>query len=185
MTLRKSEAGSVDPPAEALDLETRTTTKDHQALRLWLRLLSCSVRIENQVRGDLRRQFDITLPRFNLMAQLDRHPEGLRMSELSRRLMVSDGNVTGIADQLEREGLVLRSLDRHDRRAITLRLTASGSQRFREMAVYHARWIIELLSGLSREEKQLMFELLGKLKSHLNAVTASELGRKAGAGKKK
>src|SRR6201987_1815077 len=112
--------------APHVDLETRATKDDHQALRLWLRLLSCAGRVENHVRGGLRREFSTTLPRFDLMSQLERYPAGLRMSELSKRVMVSGGNVTAITDQLEREGLVVRALDRDDRRAITVKLTPSG-----------------------------------------------------------
>src|SRR5580658_7986163 len=120
---------SFEPSSAALalaDLETRATKSDHEALRLWLRLLSCTVRIENLVRGRLRQEFETTLPRFDLMAQLERHPDGLRMSEVSKRLMVSGGNVTGITDQLEREGLVARSLDPSDRRAVSVKLTKKG-----------------------------------------------------------
>jgi DNA-binding MarR family transcriptional regulator len=156
-----------------VDLETRATKGDHQALRLWLRLLSCTVRIENHVRGGLRQDFETTLPRFDLMAQLERHPDGLRMSEVSKRLMVSCGNVTGITDQLEREGLVIRTLDRSDRRALTVKLTETGLKRFREMAAQHEQWIVELLRGLSCEEKQVMFDLLQKLKSHLSSLGAA------------
>jgi len=151
----------------AFDLETRATQDDHQALRLWLRMLSCTVRIQNQIKTRLRREFGTTLPRFDLMAQLERHPAGLRMNELSQRLMVSGGNVTGITDQLERERLVTRTLDPHDRRALTVKLTAAGLKRFREMAAQNELWTIELLQGLNREEKQMMLEMLGKLKIHL------------------
>ncbi len=157
--------------AETLvDLETRTTTDDHQALRLWLRLLSCTVRIENHVRACLRQQFDTTLPRFDLMAQLDRHPDGLRMHELSKRMMVTRGNITGITDQLEREGLVVRSFDPTDRRAVAVKLTQRGLKRFREMAAGHERWVAELLDGLSPEEKRTVFGLLRKLKNHIDKV---------------
>ena len=142
---------------------------DHQALRLWLRLLSCTVRIENEVRLRLRQEFKTTLPRFDLMAQLERSTGGLRMSELSRRLMVSGGNVTGITDQLEREGLVVRTADPHDRRAFTVTLTEKGLKRFREMAARHEQWIIALLRGLSREEQGVMIRELWKLKSHINS----------------
>src|SRR5215831_7460761 len=103
---RKNAAGSGNNHKTILDLETRAQKGDHQALRLWLRLLSCTVRIENKIRLRLRRDFNTTLPRFDLMAQLERSAGGLRMNELSKRLMVSGGNVTGITDQLEREGLV-------------------------------------------------------------------------------
>ncbi|MGA2696391.1 MAG: MarR family transcriptional regulator [Terriglobales bacterium] len=163
--------GSAALPMDALDLETRATLDDHQALRLWLRMLSCTVRIQNEIRVRLRREFSTTLPRFDLMAQLERHPAGLRMNELSQRLMVSGGNVTGITDQLEREHLVTRTLDPQDRRALTVRLTALGLKRFREMAAENEQWTIEMLEGLEREEKQAMMELLSKLKSSFNAKT--------------
>jgi DNA-binding MarR family transcriptional regulator len=158
-----------------VDLETRATVDDHQALRLWLRLLSCTVRIENHVRSRLRRDFSTTLPRFDLMAQLERNPAGLRMSELSKRLMVSGGNVTGITDQLEREGLVARTMDRGDRRAITVKLTDAGLKRFRIMAAQHEQWIIELLGGVSQENKQGMMSILRRLKAHLSTVAQSGL----------
>jgi DNA-binding MarR family transcriptional regulator len=92
------------------------------------------------------------------------------MSELSQRLMVSGGNVTGITDQLERDGLVARTLNREDRRAITVKLTESGLKRFREMAASHEQWIIELLSGLNQEDKQAMLGMLRKLKTHSRAL---------------
>jgi DNA-binding MarR family transcriptional regulator len=151
-----------------VDLETRVTEQDHQALRLWLRLLSCTVRIENHVRGRLRQDFGTTLPRFDLMAQLERCPGGLRMTELSQRLMVSGGNITGIADQLEREGLIARTFDPSDRRASTVKLTEAGLRRFHEMAASHEQWIVELLGGLSAAEKQTVFGMLRKLKAHLS-----------------
>lgn len=161
----------LDAPATALmDLETRTTVADHHDLRLWLRLLACTIRIEHQVRDRLRREFETTLPRFDLMAQLERHPDGLRMSELSRRLMVSGGNVTGITDQLEREHLVVRIFDPADRRVVAVKLTATGLARFRDMAARHERWIIELLAGLNQTDKLGMFELLQKLKAHVTTL---------------
>jgi len=153
-----------------VDLETRAQKGDHQGLRLWLRMLSCTVRIEKEISLRLRREFNTTLPRFDLMAQLDRSAGGLRMSELSRRLMVSGGNVTGITDQLEREKLVIRHHDPGDRRAYTVKLTDAGLKRFREMAARHEHWIVELLGGLSRDEKDEMIKELGKLKSHMNGV---------------
>jgi DNA-binding MarR family transcriptional regulator len=155
-----------------IDMETRVTKGDHQALRVWLRLLSCTVRLENHVRIKLRQDFDTTLSRFDFMAQLERYPDGLRMNELSKRLMVTGGNVTGLTDQLEREGLVVRRLDTEDRRAITVKLTDHGLQRFRQMAARHEQWIVELLSGLNQEEKQTMLRLLRKLKLQLSALPA-------------
>jgi DNA-binding MarR family transcriptional regulator len=158
-----------------IDMETRVTKGDHQALRLWLRLLSCTVRLENHVRIKLRQDFDTTLSRFDFMAQLERYPDGLRMNELSKRLMVTGGNITGLTDQLEREGLVVRRLDTEDRRAITVKLTDHGLQRFRQMAARHEQWIVELLSGLNQEEKQTMLRLLRKLKLQLSALPASRI----------
>ena len=168
--------GSATPGLHALpvDLETRLTKDDHQALRLWLRLLSCTVRIENLVRSRLRRDFATTLPRFDFMAQLERNPSGLRMNEISKRLMVSGGNVTGITDQLEKEGLVIRTLDPHDRRAVTVRLTEAGLKKFRQIAHEHEEWIVQTFAGLTREEKLAMCGLLKKLKSQLGSAAAPQ-----------
>jgi DNA-binding MarR family transcriptional regulator len=149
------------------DLETRVSDQHHQALKLWLRLLACNIRIEDEVRARLRNDFDTTLPRFDLMAQLERHAGGLNMGELSRRLMVTGGNVTGITDQLVREGLVVRETDPLDRRAFTVKLTAAGRRQFARMATAHERWIIGLLAGLTAREREQMYRLLAKLKSSL------------------
>jgi DNA-binding MarR family transcriptional regulator len=170
-TIRRDDSDDRTLPELWVDLETRATQDDHQALRLWLRLLSCMMRIENHVRLKLRQDFETTLPRFDLMAQLERCPNGLRMNELSKRLMVSGGNVTGITDQLEREGLVVRTLDPADRRAVSVKLTEKGMRRFQEMAAHHEGWIVELFEGLNPEEKQAMFGLLRKLKTHLGNLT--------------
>jgi DNA-binding MarR family transcriptional regulator len=139
---------------------------DHRALRLWLRLLTCTQLIERSVRARLRSRFAITLPRFDLMAQLERHPEGLKMSELSRRMMVTGGNVTGIVDQLVSEGLVERSAEPTDRRAFRVRLTRAGERSFGDMARAHEEWIAALLGGLSRAEHARLYRLLARVKQH-------------------
>jgi DNA-binding MarR family transcriptional regulator len=124
------------------------------------------------VRSGLREAFGTTLPRFDLMAQLERHPEGLKMNELSRLLMVTGGNVTAIVDQLEKEGLVERFDEPEDRRAWRIRFTASGRRSFAEMARAHEEWVVELLSGLSRREHEELLKLLAKLKSHAMEVSS-------------
>lgn len=159
-----------------LDFETRVTMDDHQALRLWLRWLSCTTRIENQIRARLRQHFETTLPRFDLMAQLERDPDGLRMSELSKRLMVTGGSITGITDQLEQEGLAVRMPVQSDRRAVIVKLTPKGLERFRKMAADHEQWIIELLSALSDDEQHTMLAQFRRLKVHLGNVAASADG---------
>jgi DNA-binding MarR family transcriptional regulator len=153
----------------APDLAGRRAHDDHQSLKLWLRMLSCTVRIENEIRSRLRETFGITLPRFDLMAQLERYPDGLRMGELSRRLMVTGGNVTGITDLLEKEGLVVRVPDPHDRRAYAVKLTDAGRGAFAGMAVVHERWIEELLQDIPAADKATLIELLSKLKQGLDA----------------
>jgi DNA-binding MarR family transcriptional regulator len=154
--------------AQVFDLESRLGKDHHQSLRVWLRMLSCTVLIEDQIRSRLRNEFGITLPRFDLMAQLERHPEGLRMGELSKRMMVTGGNITGITDQLEQEKLVVRVPDPNDRRAYSVKLTAAGRRAFERMASVHEEWIDELLGGLSAPEKSKLTELLSKVKHHLN-----------------
>jgi DNA-binding MarR family transcriptional regulator len=151
---------------DTLDLEARAHSEHAQELRLWLRLLACSQLIEKRVRTHLRERFDTTLPRFDLMAQLERHPEGLKMKELSQRLMVTGGNVTGITDQLVAEGLVERVGVEGDRRAFLVRLTPEGREAFERMAVEHEQWIVRAFEGLSPRELDQLHKLLGKVKQH-------------------
>ena len=155
------------------DLESRLHDGAHQALRLWLRLLACTTRIEDQIRQRLRNDFGTTLPRFDLLAQLERSPDGLTMRELSQRLMVTGGNVTGITDQLEAEGLVVREPHPSDRRSVTVRLTPAGRRQFKRMAATHEGWIVELLAGWSPEEKTQVYALLAGLKGHLAQLDAA------------
>lgn len=153
-----------------LDLASRLTDDHHQSLKLWLRMLSCTMRIENEIRSRLRTTFGITLPRFDLMSQLERYPEGLRMGELSKRMMVTGGNVTGITDQLEQEKLVVRVPDPKDGRAYSVKLTAAGHRTFTAIAVVHEQWIAELLQDMSSADKSQMIDLLSQMKRHLNAA---------------
>ena len=160
------------PHQEAvLDLASRLTQDHHQSLKLWLRMLSCTVKIENEVRTRLRATFGITLPRFDLMAQLERFPDGLRMGELSRRMMVTGGNITGITDQLEQEKLVARVVDPKDRRSFSVKLTPAGRRAFDEMAKVHEGWITELLQGVTPDEKTQLIALLSHMKQQLNDAT--------------
>jgi DNA-binding MarR family transcriptional regulator len=148
------------------DRETIARAEDHRALRIWLRLLTCTQLIERRVRSRLRERFATTLPRFDLMAQLARHPEGLKMNELSRLLMVTGGNVTAIVDQLEKEALVERVDEPADRRAFRIHLTRGGEKTFAEMARAHEEWVVELLAGMSRREQDELLRLLAKVKQH-------------------
>ena len=153
-----------------LDLEARlhgTSHSEHpQELRLWLRLLTCTQLIEKQIRTELRLQFDTTLPRFDLMAQLERNPDGLKMNDLSRRMMVSGGNVTGITDQLVNEALVERVVVDGDRRSFRIKLTAKGQASFAEMALQHENWIVDAFAGLKTVEISALHKLLGQVKQH-------------------
>ncbi len=154
-----------------LDLETRAQADDHLDTRLWLRLLACGTEIEQLIRQRLRSRFATTLPRFDYLAQLERHPEGLRMNSLSSRLMVTGGNVTGLTDQLVAEGAVERVEDPQDRRAWLVRLTPEGRQRFAEMAREHEGWLRELFGGLNGTDKKQLMQLLGALRRQLQPHT--------------
>jgi DNA-binding MarR family transcriptional regulator len=149
------------------DLETRATEAHHESLRLWLRMLACTNLIETTIRQRLQARFGTTLPRFDLLSQLERAPNGLKMGELSRRMMVTGGNVTGIADALEAEGLVTRIADLTDRRASRVKLTAGGRRLFQRMAGEHEQWVIELFGGVDASGKQQLGGLLAQLKQHV------------------
>jgi DNA-binding MarR family transcriptional regulator len=152
---------------DRLGQEARAVSGDHQSVKLWLRLLSCSTQIEQVIRTRLRQQFDTTLARFDYLAQLERHPEGLKMNQLSRYLMVSGGNVTGLTDQLVSGGWVERTADPSDRRSALVRLTDSGRHEFLRMAREHEAWLIELFAGLEPAHKTTLYEMLGRLRVQL------------------
>jgi DNA-binding MarR family transcriptional regulator len=135
------------------------------AVRLWLRLLGCAGLIERELRRRLAERFDTTLPRFDLMAQLDKAPEGLTLAEISRRMMVTNGNVTGLVDRLCASGHVERRRAKHDRRAQTVVLTARGRGLFRTMAEEHAAWVADLVADLDRGEREALMGLLARAKA--------------------
>ncbi|RMH47916.1 MAG: MarR family transcriptional regulator [Alphaproteobacteria bacterium] len=134
-----------------------------ERLRAWLRLLKVTRRIEAAIRSRMRTEFNTTLPRFDVLAALDRFPDGLRMSELSGLLRVSNGNVTGVVDRLVGEGLVERHAVAGDRRAQLVRLTGRGRAAFAEMARRHEAWVNELMSGLDAPTARALGEALGRV----------------------
>jgi len=152
---------------EQLDHESRLQDDDHHSIRLWLRLLTCSNLIEARLRSRLREEFGITLPRFDFLAQLERAPDGLTMGELSKRMMVSGGNISGIATQLEREGLIDRTPVVGNRRMFCVRLTTEGRAQFKRMAARHEQWVVEMLGPLSSRDVDNMMSGLKKVKQRL------------------
>ena len=163
----------------APDPETRLRDTHHESLRLWLRLLTCTMTIERHVRLRLRERFAMTLPRFDLMAQLGRNPDGLRMGELSRRLMVTSGSITGLTDQLAAEGLVERTPIPADRRACLVRLTPAGKRAFDVMAAEHEGWVVEMFKGLAESERDRLHALLGHLETAIRASDGAKRGEEA------
>jgi DNA-binding MarR family transcriptional regulator len=142
----------------------------HIEIRIWLRLLSCSTRIENVLKSRLRRDFGTSLARFDVLAQLDRFEHGLTMTELSRRLLVSNGAVTGLVEKLVADKLVVREEHSTDKRTVIVQLTAEGRAQFRRMALRHEEWVISLLGDLSHEARIELLHNLTLLKRRLDAV---------------
>ena len=160
-----------------LDAETKAAERPHDhhdELRLWLRLLTCTALIEGEVRRRLRESFDVTLPRFDLMAQLDKTPDGMTLGELSSRMMVSNGNVTGLVERLVADGLIARKPAPNDRRVQIVRLTPAGRRSFRAMARAHEGWIAEIFSQLPPGEIEMLMRLLAKSKISARASIAGE-----------
>ena len=157
--------------SEHLDSESRLNDDDHLALKLWLRVLTCTNLIESQLRGRLRESFKSTLPRFDLLSQLERNPKGLTMGELSSLMMVSGGNVTGLVTQLVKEELVSRTPLESDRRTFLVKLTARGKRHFSKMAKAHESWIVEMFSSMNHDQQEVLMESLGMLK---NSVRESD-----------
>jgi len=145
-----------------------------QSLRLWLSLLNCATVIEKEIRGYLAREFQTTLPRFDVLAALDRRPDGLTMSALSEHLLVSNGNVTGLVARLQDDGLVERTVSPEDRRTFRVKLTEKGASAFAEMAVAHEAYVDRLLSALSDEDIAGLLERLNSVQSSVDSVLRSE-----------
>ena len=146
-----------------------------RALRLWLRLLTCSSTIERRIAQRLKAEYDTTLPRFDLMAALDRAgDQGLTMGEAAGMLMVSNGNVTGLAARLKTDGLI-EALPGPDRRVQRIRLTPAGQSNFIIMARAHERWIEALLADLTSEEADELTRLLERTKRSLHDTTHEEM----------
>ena len=164
-------SGAVRAAALASDLTVPAGASegDVAAVRLWLRLLSCTMLIERRLAGELRARFGTTLARFDLLAQLAHaratESTGLTMSELSRRLMVSNGNITGLVSRLVREGLIRRRTSSTDRRAQIVCLTPKGARALSTMIPEHHAWLAELFQGLSPTERDRLYELVGALKT--------------------
>ena len=158
-----------------LDSETKAAEQpeDHaDELRLWLRLLTCTTLIEGEVRTRLRARFDVTLPRFDLMAQLDKAPDGMTLSDVSKRMMVSNGNVTGLVDRLVEQGLIDRRPSPKDRRAQIVTLTPEGRRFFRATARVNGDWIGEIFADLSQTDIEALLRLLAKTKMSARGAVA-------------
>ena len=153
-------------PLHLITMKTKEKSKaqaaEHskESLRTWLRLLSCETVIEQQLRTLLRQNFSVTLPQFDVLSELERAGDPLTMSQLSKELMVSNGNVTGVIDRLEKTGFVKRVRAEHDRRIQYIELTTRGRKEFTRMASRHERWVAELLSNLSMTEMNQLQDLL-------------------------
>jgi DNA-binding MarR family transcriptional regulator len=150
--------------------EARVQKKDHMELKLWLRLLSCATQIEDEIKLRLRERFQISLARFDFLAQLYREPNGLNMSDLSNNLMVTRGNITGLTDELERDGLVTREASPDDRRSWVIRLTPEGKQLFKKMAEEHEQWMFEFFSCLDTQTIHSLYQQIGLLRKHMTQL---------------
>jgi DNA-binding MarR family transcriptional regulator len=158
----------MEEQAAPLDAETKVAERPHDhkdELRLWLRLFTCKEVIETEVRRRLRDAFDVTLPRFDLMAQLYRAPKAMTLGELSQRMMVSNGNVTGLVDRMVEQGLVSRRPSPKDRRAQLVSLTGQGRRFFATMARANGDWIGEMFANLSADDIETLMRLLAKTKA--------------------
>lgn len=152
----------------------RTAAPGKQKLRLWLRMLRATRSVEGALRERLRKDFGETLPRFDVLAALHKADEGISLTRLSRMLMVSNGNVTGLIDRLVNEGYVARLALAGDRRTTLVRLTPAGSRHFERMAEVHERWVGTLLSGLDGDDADRVSEALRSIPRSVAALEAKE-----------
>lgn len=161
-----------------IDAETKVgdaPEDHHDQLRLWLRLFSVTRLVENEVRSRLQGEFDVTFPRFDILSQIYRMPEGLILGELSQRLMVSPGNITSVIKRLEEDGLILRTQNPDDRRESIVQMTPLGREKFAEMAAAHEEWIRNLTAGLGPADVKSLLSLLQKTKTSVRRALVKDV----------
>ena len=162
--MKPEEAEALGCQSQIRQETKRQSSGSKTRLRTWLELLKVARMVEAELRERLRVTFGTTLPRFDVLAALYRSEDGMRMGDLSEALMVSNGNVTGLVERLVNDGMVVRVPVDGDRRALFVRLTKKGSERFAEMARVHEAWVDEILSELSASEGQQIISLLRRVR---------------------
>lgn len=143
---------------------------EKEGLRLWLRIVSLTQMVEQQIRTMLREQFDSTMPRFELLSALDRVPDGLTMGELSQWLMVTKGNVTGIAERLSEDGLIKRYPTPTDRRSFCVTLTAKGKKLYKEMEQEYENLLDKTFAEVSLDDSDVFTGVLAKVKDSIEEI---------------
>ena len=162
---------AVGEPVTALPEKHDDAVAEPAAVRLWLRLVTCSLTIEKRIRRRLAEEFETTLPRFDVLSALDRHPRGMTMGELSHALLVSGGNLTALVRELERQGLVTMQRDANDRRSWLVTISEAGRKHFDEVAADYHHWIKDMFSGMAADRRQRLYDLLADLKLSLASAT--------------
>ncbi len=147
---------------------------DALQIRLWLRLLGSTNAMEASLRASLQERFATTMPRFDALAQLSRAPDGMTMGQLSERMMVTKGNITGLVERLAADGLVERRVAPDDRRASIVRLSGEGRRRFTEMAPHMRQWIEDLFAAMSRDELEALYQMLGRARQSVQIAKTGQ-----------
>jgi DNA-binding MarR family transcriptional regulator len=164
------------PERRPLPPQTPEPSKD-DAVRAWVRILAVQKRGLSAIRDDL--DGEITLPRFDLLSNLVRS-DGQTLASLSRSMLVTAGNLTGLVDRAARDGLVERRADPADRRAWRVHLTPKGLRAFRDAERRHATRVAKLFDGLTRSELTTLLRLLDKVRAAFRPAEptrALKLGR--------
>jgi DNA-binding MarR family transcriptional regulator len=164
----ESQQAAVEPANELAE-KHEGGVSEPAAVRLWLRLLTCSLTMEKRLRRRLSDQFDTTLPRFDVLAALDRNPDGMTMGDLSQALLVSGGNLTSLVRQLEKQGFLEMQRAPNDGRSWVVRISKSGRAHFKEVAAEHHHWIAGMFAGMSAEHSEQLYDLLAELKRSIAA----------------
>ena len=146
--------------------------RSKESIRTWLRLLSCENMIEQYIRSKFRENFKVTLPQFDALSELEHASDKLTMSQLSKELVVSNGNITGVIDRLEKSGLVKRTRPDHDGRIQFIELTETGAREFKHMARHHERWLEELFAEVPVTDLSGLQNSLLRMRESVSAVTS-------------
>lgn len=135
--------------------------------RIWLSVLSIESNIFSKLNGALSAQFGISVAKFEFLAQIERYPDGISLSQISANLKVTSGNVSGLVRRLLADGLITKTMSLEDRRSFIAKFTPEGKELFDKANILHAETLAHCFAEVPLSELEAALATLRSLSSGL------------------